>query len=454
MSSDGRGKPPIGRSEPVIVLRSVSKSFRMYRKPSDHLWQNLLGRRRQGPREFQALRAVDLDIYRGETVGIIGRNGSGKSTLLQIIAGTLQPTSGVVSVRGRIAALLELGSGFNPEFTGRENVYLNSAILGLSRAQVEDRLDDIIGFADIGEFIDQPVRSYSSGMVVRLAFAVAAHVDADVLIIDEALSVGDVLFSQKCMRFLREFQKNGTLLFVSHDPGAVTGLCTRAIWLDAGVIRETGHTMHVVESYLAHQHAADRSAASGEVVHVAYAGDQGETDIDVRHAELNEMSPRMAVFEFDPDWSGREFGSDQIEIVDVRLTDAHMNQVAILTGGELVRLEFDFLFKSRVSRPIAGFYVKDRLGQRLFGDNSYLSYRNRPLSGEPGDVFTARFEFRMPVLPSGTYLIDVAVASGTQDDHVQHHWIHDAIQLRTTDESMRHGLVGIPMRNISLEKAT
>lgn len=444
----------MGQSEPVIMLRDVSKSFRLYRKPSDHLWQELLGRGKQGRREFQALRGVDLDIKRGETVGIIGRNGSGKSTLLQIIAGTLQPTAGTVSVRGRIAALLELGSGFNPEFTGRENVHLNAAILGLTRAQVEDRLDDIITFADIGEFIDQPVRSYSSGMVMRLAFAVVAHVDADVLIVDEALSVGDVLFAQKCMRFLREFQKRGTLLFVSHDAGAVTGLCTRAIWLDAGAIREAGDAMQVVEAYLAHQHAADRGAVNGAVVRVTDGSDAVDLDMDVRHAALTELRPRMVVFEFDPDKSGREFGSDQIEIVDVRLMDADGHHVPILDGGELARLEFDFVSKSPVSRLIAGFYVKDRLGQRLFGDNSYLSYRHNPLSGEPGEMFTARFEFRMPVLPSGTYLVDVAVASGTQDDHVQHHWMHDAIQFRTTDESMKHGLVGIPMRAIALEKKT
>ncbi len=452
MSSDGVGTQLAGDSSPVISLRGVGKSFRMYKKPSDHLWNGLFGKGERGRKEFQALRGIDLDIERGETVGIIGRNGSGKSTLLQIIAGTLQPTTGTVGVSGRIAALLELGSGFNPEFTGRENVYLNAAILGLGRTQIEERLQSIIDFADIGEFIDQPVRSYSSGMAMRLAFAVVAHVDADILIVDEALSVGDVLFAQKCMRFLRGFQNRGTLLFVSHDAGAVTNLCSRAIWLDAGSVREAGDAKTVVESYMAHQHAVDRGALSGEVVRVISKAEKLGQDIDVRHAQLEDMRPRMMVFEFDPERISQEFGSGQAEIMDVRLVDGRGRHAPILEGGELVRLEFDFVAKSPIPHPIAGFYVKDRLGQNLFGDNTYLSYLDSPTPGIPGDVFTARFEFRMPVLPSGTYLVDVAVASGTQDDHIQHHWVRDALQFRTVDETMRHGLVGIPMRDISLAK--
>lgn len=450
MFSEIRRPVVAGEIEPVVSLRGIVKNFRMHRKPSDHLFQSLFGKRGSGRREFQALRGIDLDVERGETLGIIGRNGSGKSTLLQIIAGTLQPTEGVVSVRGRVAALLELGSGFNPEFTGRENISLNATILGLSRAQVQERLQDIIAFADIGEFIDQPVRSYSSGMAMRLAFAVVAHVDADVLIVDEALSVGDALFAQKCMRFLRDFQKSGTLLFVSHDAGAVTNLCSRAIWLDAGSVREVGDAKTVVESYMAHQHAADRGALDGEVVRVVPRAEKVDQDIDVRHAQLDALRPRMAVFEFDPSKAGQEFGSGQVAITDVRMVDEDGRHAPILEGGELVRLEFDFVAKCPIARLIAGFYVKDRLGQNLFGDNTYLSYRDNPVPGTTGDLFTARFEFRMPTLPSGTYLVDVAVASGTQDDHVQHQWVRDVLQFRTVDETMRHGLVGIPMRSISL----
>lgn len=193
---------------------------------------------------------MSFHVQKGETIGIIGRNGSGKSTLLQIICGTLTPSGGRVAINGRVAALLELGAGFNPEFTGRENVYMNAALLGLSKAQIEERLDAIFAFADIGGFVDQPVKTYSSGMYVRLAFAVIAHVDADVLVIDEALAVGDAFFTQKCMRFLRAFMERGTVLFVSHDTNAVVNLCTRVVWLDKGRVREIGPAKDVCDSYL------------------------------------------------------------------------------------------------------------------------------------------------------------------------------------------------------------
>ncbi len=202
-------------------------------------------------REFWALRDVEFTVERGETVGIIGRNGSGKSTLLQLICGTLAPTAGEVKVKGRVAALLELGAGFNPEFSGRENVYMCASILGLERAEIDRRFPDIAAFAEIGEFIERPVKTYSSGMYVRLAFAVIAHVDADILVIDEALAVGDAFFTQKCMRFLRDFQKRGSLLFVSHDTSAVINLCRRALWLEEGRMRMAGSAKDVCEAYLA-----------------------------------------------------------------------------------------------------------------------------------------------------------------------------------------------------------
>jgi len=224
-------------SDIAIKVENLSKCYHIYDQPHDRLKQIVLPRLggfvgltpKQYYQEFWALRDVSFEVKKGETVGIIGRNGSGKSTLLQMICGTLNPTSGSIQTQGRIAALLELGSGFNPEFTGRENVYMNGAVLGLSREEIDARFDAIAAFADIGQFIEQPVKTYSSGMMVRLAFAVIAHVDADILVIDEALAVGDAFFTQKCMRFLRAFMKTGTVLFVSHDTGSVRNLCARAI---------------------------------------------------------------------------------------------------------------------------------------------------------------------------------------------------------------------------------
>jgi lipopolysaccharide transport system ATP-binding protein len=237
--------------ELVIDAQALGKCYHIYERPQDRLKQMLWRGRRCYYREFWALQDISFSVRHGETIGVIGRNGSGKSTLLKLLCNTLTPTTGRMTVSGRVAALLELGTGFNPEFTGRENVYLNAAILGLSDAEIEQYLPEIIEFADIGDFIDQPVKTYSSGMAVRLAFSVIAHVRADILIIDEALAVGDVFFVQKCMRFLREFQGRGTLFFVSHDTSAVVNLCDRVLWLDHGKLQETGSAKDVCEHYLA-----------------------------------------------------------------------------------------------------------------------------------------------------------------------------------------------------------
>ncbi len=462
MCSETAAPAPDATAEPaaaVIRVEGVGKSFRMYEKPVHRLWQALLGRE-HGHREFHALREVSFEIHRGETVGIIGRNGSGKSTLLQIIAGTLSPTHGSCRVEGKVAALLELGSGFNPEFTGRENVYLNGTILGLTRAQVEQRMQRILDFADIGQFIDQPVRSYSSGMAVRLAFAVIAHVDADILIVDEALSVGDAFFAQKCMRFLREFQKRGTLLFVSHDAAAVTNLCSRAIWLEDGVVQMQGAAGAVVETYMARQHARGRADAAGEVVHVGQgrpgagkpAADPAAADFRQELLRSLGASNRLAVFEFDPDSAGAQFGAGGATIFEVALLDDAGTPARLLEGGEMTTLRIRARANQDLDAVILGFYVKDRLGQRLFGDNTHLVFNGEQASVTGGEVVEADFRFRMPILPSGSYMVDVAIASGSQDDHTQQHWVHDALEFRAVDETMRHGLLGIPMAAIEVTR--
>ena len=460
-------------SEAMISVEALGKKYDIYAQPLDRLKQMVLPRvgRMMGRhgltyhKEFWALRDVSFSVRRGETVGIIGRNGSGKSTLLQMVCGTLHPTEGEVRTQGRIAALLELGAGFNPEFTGEENVYLSGLLYGIPEVELRKRFDSILAFADIGDFIRQPVKTYSSGMYVRLAFSIAAHVDADVLIIDEALSVGDVRFTQKCMRFLREFQKNGTLLFVSHDTGAVTNLCDRAVWLDRGKLVMDGVTRDVVEAYLAAQHAADR-AGSGDAVTIHAAKNDDESGkrraiveapaqdaIDCRQDAPDGARPGhfVKVFQFDPDNVGSAFGAGHAEIVAVNLRDTNGVPVQILYGGELVDLTIDARASVSIEGPILGFYVKDRLGQRLFGDNTYMPYQNRPVKLEANTGVRAVFRFRMPILPTGDYSIDVALATGSQDDHTQQHWIHDALAFRASESTMRHGLVGIPMLSIELQ---
>ncbi|MGE8682710.1 MAG: ABC transporter ATP-binding protein [Achromobacter marplatensis] len=438
-------------SEIAITVSGVGKTFHLYRRPHDRLLQRFFPKRKYF-REFHALADVDFHVYRGETVGIIGRNGSGKSTLLQMICGTLTPTHGNITVHGRVAALLELGAGFNPEFTGRENVYLNAAILGLTRSQIDERMDDILAFAEIGEFIDQPVKTYSSGMYVRLAFAVIAHVDADILIIDEALAVGDALFTQKCMRYLRRFRESGTILFVSHDSAAVTNLCQRAIWLREGKIVEQGEAKSVCESYLASLFDTGNKGNGIRKTDVARAEAKQWVDQRLQFLNASNLRNDLEIFRFDPNQSS--FGHGDALIEDVYLTDSEGHGLNWAVGGEVAVLRVRVRAEKLLTSPIVGFYVKDRLGQTLFGDNTYLTYSDSPQPVGAGQVLTARFKFPMPLLPPGDYSIAVAVADGTQAQHVQHHWIHDAVLFRSHCSASATGLVGIPMLDISLESTT
>ncbi|KAB0597436.1 ABC transporter ATP-binding protein [Castellaniella defragrans] len=438
---------PASAAGVAIDVRGVGKTFRLYKRPQDRLLQHFT--RRTLYREFRALEDISFQVRRGETIGIIGRNGSGKSTLLQMICGTLTPTQGEIAVHGRIAALLELGAGFNPEFTGRENVYLNASILGLSQAQIDARLDDIFAFADIGEFVDQPVKTYSSGMYVRLAFAVIAHVDADILVIDEALAVGDALFTQKCMRFLRKFRETGTILFVSHDSQAVTNLCQRAVWLAEGRIRQQGSAKEVCESYLAWLFGSQNQSRGAPAARPRAA--ESEQWLDARQAFINASNLRndLQVFRFDPHQPA--FGQGGAVIDEVFLASPDGQRMAWVVGGELTDLVVRVRVREPLDRPIVGFYVKDRLGQTLFGDNTYLSYADDPVAATVDQCLTARFRFPMPLLPAGDYSIAVAVADGTQEEHVQHHWIHDALLFRSQCSAVSAGLVGIPMLDIRLE---
>lgn len=461
----------------TIAVQSLGKKYDIYAKPVDRLKQMIIPRigrvigvgRSSYFDEFWALRDVTFSVRRGETVGIVGRNGSGKSTLLQLVCGTLHPTEGLVTTRGRIAALLELGAGFNPEFSGKENVYLSGLLYGIPENELRKRFQSIVDFADIGDFIDQPVKTYSSGMYVRLAFAIAAHVDADTLVIDEALSVGDVRFTQKCMRYLREFQKRGTLLFVSHDTGAVTSLCSRAVWLDAGRLIMDGSAREIVERYLAVQHAADRATlgdsvkvssiapSGGEAVRPHTAPEPIPVDVvDPRKKLLNGEAGcnLVEIFEFDAANVGGEFGAGAARIVDVRLLDGNGGVRRLTAGGEMVELSIEAEVLQPIDAPIFGFYVKDRLGQRLFGDNTYVTYRDEPVIGAVGSRLRARFRFRIPILPAGDYSVDVALATGTQSNHTQQHWVHDAITFRASESTMRHGLVGIPMHAIEIEQVS
>ena len=452
MSSEAIVAPPASVAEVVIEVHALGKCYQLYDKPVHRMLQSLIGGRQRFYREFWALRDIDFEVRRGETLGIVGRNGAGKSTLLQLIAGTLKPSEGSVGIHGRVAALLELGSGFNPEFTGRQNVYLNASILGLSRSQVDARIDDILAYADIGEFVDQPVRNYSTGMVMRLAFAVVVHVDADILIIDEALAVGDAFFMQKCMRYLREFRKRGTMLFVSHDGSAVTSLCDRAIWLEHGRVQRIGEARNVMEAYIEASltekqggfHAQGRQSERRFQVTRKRQVDQRQELID-RSTLRNDL----LIHPFRPDADG--FGEFKVRIVHVSFCNEHGQDVAIVMAGEYVTLRIELVADADTDNVIPGFYVKDRLGQLLFGDNTDLSHEG-DFAVNAGQQFCASFSFVMPRLISGEYFVAAGVAEGTQEQHVVQHWLHEALHFTATGGSMVAGLIGIPMLDVRLER--
>lgn len=439
---------------PAIRIDHISKYFEIYAKPRHRLLQMLCRGRRKFFKEYWALRDVSFTVSPGECVGIVGRNGAGKSTLLQIIAGTLTPTSGSVCVAGRMAALLELGSGFNPEFTGRENVLLNAAILGLTKQEIAARFDDIVAFADIGDFIEQPVKMYSSGMTLRLAFAVIAHVDADVLIIDEALAVGDAFFTQKCMRFLRSFMQEKTVIFVSHDANAVCSLCTRAIFLQNGGIALDGSPGDVTRKYLEEIY----EERQGEVHRIPQkAAHMGASFSDLEYRDMradlfnaSNLRNDIEVFRFNP--ASPAFGTGGAAINQVWLADAQNRPLHWVVGGERVRLHVACTARQPIEKPIVGFLVCNKFGQQLFGDNTYLACQNTPVSLQTGESFHAAFAFRMPILAPAEYCMTVAVAEGTPQDHVQHQWMHEALIFVSRSSSCASGLVGIPMLEITLRK--
>lgn len=471
-------------SDIAIRATSLTKGFESYEKPSDRLKRSLFGlfgaiapipsmrralfKRAQGcVRTFWALKGVDFEIARGETVGIIGRNGSGKSTLLQIICGTLAPTGGEVQTQGRIAALLELGSGFDVEYTGRENIYMNGQLHGLTREQIDARLDQIIAFADIGQFIDQPVKTYSSSMFVRLAFAVIAHVDADVLVIDEALSVGDAFFTQKCMRFLRRFQQTGTVLFVSHDSSAVRGLCKRVIWLDRGVIRESGEAKDVCTSYFeafyrqqqgegtswANPDDLDGTESKRKAPESVAPGRGTQTaDQRQRFAESggSAASPLVALY-VDPHSLATHRDHHLIEAV--QLTSEQGSPISWIVGGERVLLRIRARRPESGSAPIIAFFVKDRLGQPLFGDDTSLvktiDHQAAPLA-EKNSIIEAEFLFDMPILPPGEYAFTALVATGAAAAPNVLDCLHDALIIKSESASVATGLIGLPMTSIAL----
>ncbi len=443
----------------AIRVKEVGKCYHIYSRPRDRLKQFFLpGLRRliglsstDYYNEFWALRDVSFEVRRGQTVGIVGRNGAGKSTLLQLICGTLTPSCGGLDTNGRVAALLELGSGFNPEFTGRENVYLNGAVLGLSSQEIDARFEAIVEFADIGLFIDQSVKTYSSGMMVRLAFAVIAHVDADILVVDEALSVGDVFFQQKCHRFLRNFQaEGGTILFVSHDTGAVTALCDSAILLsrEQGYRCKQGDTEEICRIYLNELYQERATSIAQSQSPFAPLAVTTPT-IGTRLYEGVEQTVNLyRVSDFQS--RAESFGVGGAIIQDVWFQDERALRVSEVVGGATVCLCMRVGALTLINAPAFGFMIKDRLGQYVFTEGTNAPFKPHNLVLMAGDTVTVSFSFAMPILIQGEYSLNVAIAQGDDHDHFQHHWIYDAVIIQSLKSRLVHGISGVQNLMISM----
>lgn len=419
-------------NKPVISVVGLSKCYHIYDLPGDRLKQSIYPRLQRvlgrSPRtyyhEFWALQNISFEIEKGETVGVIGRNGSGKSTLLQLICGTLTPTSGIVETNGRLAALLELGSGFNPEFSGVENVYLNGALLGLSKDEIDARFDDIAAFADIGEFINQPVKIYSSGMFVRLAFAINIMSQPDIMVVDEALAVGDMNFQAKCMTALKRRQENGTtILFVSHDIGSIRSLCSRGIYLEHGGLKSIGPAAEVSEHYIRvmreEMNNEQKTTVDAPALVVENSSIQTNTiaRFEVGLADMEQFKRRVSLF---------RYGSGEAQIALVELLNMNDEPITLVEFNQEVKIRiYVEVFQKKTLTVI--FNIRDDKKNQITGSNLLLAGHSL-LNAEPGDFFRVEYVLRLPLI-EGIHSVQVALNEPIVIDQVSNFFdfVDDAV---------------------------
>ncbi|HWB98805.1 MAG TPA: ABC transporter ATP-binding protein [Bryobacteraceae bacterium] len=392
----------------MVLVQNVSKLYRLYQRPSDRLRELLPFGSRQWHTDFWALRDISFHLEKGETLGLVGPNGCGKSTLLQIVCGILQPSSGRVVTRGRIAALLELGAGFNPDFTGRENVFLNGEIMGLSRAQIERALPSIEAFAEIGDFMGRPVKEYSSGMYVRLAFSTAIHVDPEILIVDEALAVGDAVFANRCVRKFEELRERKiTVLFVSHDLGLVKQLSNRAILLLNGRMVAEGAPRDVINQYI------------GLVLERQSAGEKAE------HRKTIESA-------------SHRHGDGTSEILSVRILDHRGNPAESVRSGDPVTVRVRTRFYQPKVQPMVGILIRTRIGMDVYGTNTHIEQVSLG-SLQPGDELEVDFQFECWLTPQ-QYTLTVATQNA---DGSSHDWLDDVLAFEVIDSRQAAGVANL-----------
>lgn len=400
----------------AIHVSNITKKFELYNKPIDRLKEALHPLRRIYHQDFYALKGLTFEIKKGQTVGIVGKNGSGKSTLLKILTGVLTPTSGEVVVNGKVAALLELGAGFNPELTGIENVYLSGALIGYTKDQMDALMPNIVDFADIGQFLYQPVKMFSSGMFARLAFAVSINVDPDILIIDEALSVGDIRFQQKCIRRLNEFKKSGrTVIFVSHDTVLLSAFCDSAIWIHEGSLKEFGQAKAVTNLYSSYMSYSLETNGSSK------------QNVSMDKQENKTWWPML----------GERLGSGSVDIGNYRfIIDG--NPCEFVEGGEDVEMQIQYNVLESIDMPILGVMFKNKHGVMIFGVNNVM-YEHSFGVLNPGS-YIGSIKFKMPILANGEYSVSFSIANGTQENHEQLQWIHDAILLQISKSGIKYNI--------------
>lgn len=415
-------------SEVAIRVDDVSKLYKLYDKPSDRLKESLGLTRKKLYKEHYALHNVSFDVKRGETVGIIGTNGSGKSTILKIITGVLNPSGGHVEIDGRISALLELGAGFNMEYTGIENIYLNGTMIGFSREEIDAKMQDILDFADIGDFVHQPVKTYSSGMFVRLAFAVAINIDPEILIVDEALSVGDVFFQAKCYKKFEDFKKMGkTILFVSHDLGSISKYCDRVVLLNRGKKLAEGTPKEMVSMYkriMVNQDKAEEIAAH----QMDMSSLEEEDEKEIKEAACEGQWKNH--YNLNPNVD--EYGNGAAEIEDFAIIDENGNYTNAIVKGTRFRLKSKVKFKQDIHDPIFTYTFKNIQGVAITGTNTMYEKKDVPLAKE-GETYVATFEQDM-FLQGGEYLLSMS-CTGYRDGEFQvYHRLYDVCNVTVVSD--------------------
>ena len=399
----------------IISVQNLSKIYRLYTKPIDRLKESVFPFKKNLHTDFYALKNISFNVKKGETVGIIGVNGSGKSTILKIITGVLSPTSGQISIQGRISALLELGAGFNPDYTGIENVYLNGTMMGYSREEMDKKLDEILRFADIGDFVYQPVKTYSSGMFVRLAFAIAINVEPEILIVDEALSVGDVFFQAKCYKKINEIKETGTtILLVTHDMGSIMKYCDKVVLLNKGEMVKQGDPKEIVDIYkkiLANQYNPEEEAAKEELSDTGSLA-AAPSQISGKWMEKLQINNQKV-----------EYGNGKAEIIDFGIFDHNQNVTNLIIKGEECTIRFKIRFNETVHEPILAFTIKDRRGQELTGTNTMIEDSGFNV-GEAGKTYEVAFQQKI-MLQGGEYLLSLGCTGYDAGDFVIYHRLYD-----------------------------